>query len=76
MVLEMINFYQVWKEDKESNPKIRKGKVGTECRICGKHVGGLKRHVEDVHGQGMWARYAAAEEQERQAVKQRFLELL
>ncbi len=72
----MINFYQAWKEDKESSPKIRRGKVGTECRICGKHVGGLKSHVEDAHGRGMWSRYLAAEEQERQLVKQRFLELL
>jgi hypothetical protein len=72
----MINFYQAWKEDKESAPRTKKTKAGTECRICGKHVGGLKRHVEDVHGRGMWSRYLAAEERERQLVKQRFLELL
>jgi hypothetical protein len=72
----MINFYQAWKDDKESTSSTRRGKVGTECRICGKHVGGLKRHVEDVHGRGMWARYLAAEERERALVRQRFLELL
>lgn len=74
----MINFYQAWKEDKEreSSYKPPKKKVGTECRICGKHVGGLKSHVEDAHGRGMWSRYLAAEERERQLVKQRFLDLL
>lgn len=74
----MINFYQAWKEDKEysSNYKPPKKKQGTQCRICGKRVVGLKHHVEDAHGQGMWTRYLAAESKEREAIKQRFLDLL
>ena len=59
----MLNFYRAWKEDKEYGreaPK-RKPKPAFQCKICDKRVNGLKRHVEDAHGVGMWARYLAAE---------------
>lgn len=59
----MINFYQAWKEDKEygQDTTKRKPKPAFQCKICSKRVNGLKRHVEDVHGVGVWARYLAAE---------------
>jgi hypothetical protein len=72
----MINWYQTWKDDKESVAKPSKRKHGTMCRICKKRVNSLKRHVEDAHGIGMWSRYVLAEQKEQQLAHQRFLELL
>ena len=45
-----------WIEKDE--PKAPKRKRGEQCPLCDHHVrlnGSLKRHVEDVHGQGTWA---------------------
>lgn len=69
----MINFYQAWKDDKESTPKKKKAKPAHCCQICGKRVNGLRHHVEQVHGQGMWLKYIKAEEL---AKRRQFLEAL
>lgn len=71
----MINFYQVWKEDKDSTVKAVSTKTN-RCRICGKSVGGLKRHVEDAHGTGTWASYVSAEQAEIKEQHDKFLEKL
>lgn len=56
----MINFYRVWKDDKESEPK-KKAKTGQHtCIVCSKKVNGITRHMEDVHGKGMWKKYLSA----------------
>lgn len=62
----MINFYQTWKDDKDSSPKRKRSKPSNQCKICNKRVNGLKSHVRDAHGPDMWERYLAAEEQVKQ----------
>lgn len=54
----MINFYQTWKDDKES--KVKSKKKSFTCVLCSKRVNGLPSHMEDVHGKGTWKRYLAA----------------
>ena len=72
----MINFYQTWKDDKDSEPKRKRANPANQCKICDKRVNGLKQHVEDVHGTGMWARYLAAEATIEQNKLQQFRNLL
>lgn len=74
----MINFYKAWKDDKEYGqdaPK-RKPTPAFKCKICDKRVNGLKRHVEDAHGVGMWKRYLAAEAEIEQQQLDNFRRLL
>lgn len=54
----MINFYAVWKEDKEreSKPDTKKK---YKCKLCNARVNGLKDHVRDMHGS--WDKYLEAE---------------
>jgi hypothetical protein len=66
----MINFYQTWKDDKDSAPKRKRSKPSNTCKIYNKAVNGLRDHIKGVHGTDMWDRYVAAEE----AVKQQNLE--
>ena len=57
----MINFYQTWKEDKNSSPKRKRSKPSSQCKICNKRVNGLKlKYLEqlapvDLTGQDMEA---------------------
>lgn len=69
----MINFYQEWKDDKESEPrKVRKPK-GHQCILCLKRVNGLKEHMDDVHGVGTYKRFLEAEERIREMKRQEFI---
>ena len=74
----MINFYREWKEDKENsrNAPKKRPKPANKCKICGKAVNGLKDHVRDHHGVGMWERYVAAEQQMKQQELDQFRKLL
>lgn len=72
----MINFYQAWKEDKDSSPKRKRSKPRNQCKICNKRVNSLKAHVRDAHGPDMWERYLAAEAKVEQQRLDAFKELL
>lgn len=58
----MIDSYRVWKDDKESEPKVKSKKKGFTCILCSKKVNGLPRHMDDVHGKGTWKKYLSAME--------------
>ena len=68
----MINFYQDWKDEKESEPKKKK-KRGV---LCGSYVNGLKDHMEGVHGNGTYKRYVSAEEQLRKRRRQEIVKAM
>ncbi len=72
----MINFYQAWKDDKDSEPKRKRPKPANRCKICGKAVNGLKDHVRGNHGADMWERYLAAEKAVEEQQRRAFLEAL
>ena len=72
----MINFYQTWKDDKESNPKHKRSKPANRCKICNAAVNGLRDHVKGVHGADMWTRYIAVEEQIKQQELAQFRSML
>lgn len=72
----MINFYQTWKEDKDSSPKRKRSKPSSQCKICNKRVNGLKSHVKDAHGPDMWERYLAAEASIKQQQLDNFRSML
>jgi hypothetical protein len=60
----MIDFYRVWKEDKDADPKPKKKSKQFECKLCSKQTNGLADHVKQVHGgPDAWKRYLAAEQQ-------------
>ncbi len=72
----MINFYQTWKDDKDSAPKRKRSKPSNTCKICGKGVNGIKDHIKGTHGADMWDRYLAAEAKMEQQELERFRSLL
>ena len=71
----MINFYQTWKDDKDSEVKVKKNTTN-RCKICNKAVNGLKDHVREVHGKDIWSRYIAAEAKMKQQELERFRNIL
>ena len=64
----MLNFYKVWKEDKEADYKPKPSKKGFKCIVCGKRINNLPVHMEQAHGKGTWKRYlwAVAKKQEQE----------
>lgn len=56
----MIDFYRAWKDDKDSEPKVKPKKKGFTCILCSKRVNGLATHMDDVHGKGTWNKYLLA----------------
>lgn len=40
----MINFYRVWKDDKDSEPKVKS--KGFTCILCSKKVNGLHINLQ------------------------------
>lgn len=74
----MINFYQVWKDGKESEPKV-KAKTKKDlhtCIVCSKRVSSIARHMEDVHGKGMWKKYLSAMEAIEQERNNKILKMM
>lgn len=75
----MINFYQEWKDDKESEPKKKKVKGKHKCIVClsGFHdEGSLKQHMNSKHGPRSYSKYAAAMQFIEEERRHRILELM
>jgi hypothetical protein len=72
----MINFYQTWKDEKDSEPKRKKNRGQFECIICKKRVNGLKEHMEDVHGKGTYHKFLKAEQMINEQRRMQLLELM
>lgn len=71
----MIDFYRVWKDDKESEPKVKPKKAFT-CILCSKKVNGLSKHMDDVHGKGTWKKYLSALEAIEKERTDKIIELM
>lgn len=42
----MINFYRVWKDDKDSEPKVKSKKKGFTRILCSKKVNGVHINLQ------------------------------
>jgi hypothetical protein len=72
----MINLYQTWKDDKDSEPKKNKNHTEHKCILCGKSVNGLKDHMDNVHGKGTYKRYVSVEEQHKERRRQQLIKIM
>lgn len=72
----MINFYQTWKDDKESEPKKKRKRGSHQCVLCGSYVNGLKDHMDSVHGKGTYEKFVSAEEQIKERRRQEIIEVM
>jgi len=72
----MINFYQTWKDEKESEPKKKRMRGSHQCVLCSSYVNGLKDHMEVVHGKGTYKRYVFAQEQIKERRRQEIIEVM
>lgn len=75
----MINFYQVWKDDKESEPKKKKRKGKHECIVCRKRFydeGSLKMHMNSKHGLNSYSKFTAALQFLEEERRNKILELM
>lgn len=75
----MINFYQVWKDDKDSEPKKKKEKGKHKCIVCSNRFydeGSLKQHMNSKHGSNSYSKYIAALQFIEEEKRLRILELM
>lgn len=72
----MIDFYRVWKNDKESEPKAKAKAKAHTCILCSKRVNGIATHMDDVHGKGTWKKYISALEALEQERTNKIIKLM
>ena len=72
----MINFYQAWKDDKDSTPKKKKSRGEFKCPVCGKRTNSQKHHMDDAHGKGTYQKYLNAIEYLEKERHKKLLELM
>lgn len=72
----MINFYQEWKDDKESDVPKKKAKGKYKCPLCHKRTNGLKDHMNGNHGKDSYKIMVQAEERLAELDRQRLISMM
>lgn len=75
----MIDFYQDWKDEKESEPKKKRVKGKHKCIVCSSRFrdeASLKMHMNSKHGAHSYSKFIAAIQFVEEERRQRILELM